>query len=219
MKPYIEYIGVIDNKNKVHAVHFKQGLNIVTGKSSTGKSALIEIFDYCFGSADYTVPVGKITKHTSLYFIVLKFQTHSTVIARKPDESKGFIKEVEEIKKIGSTPYFSSDFFEIDRFIRLDIFKKELGTLFGLDITDTDTNLETVKYRRQKSPAPSIRSFTSFMLQHQNLIANKHAIFYRFDQKEKKDQAIEHFKILLGYADQDFFLLSQKLNELETEQR
>ena len=50
-----------------------------------------------------------------------------------------------------------------------------------------------------KKEAPSFRHFTSFMLQHQNLIANKHALFYRFDEKEKKDQVIEQFKIFLNF--------------------
>ena len=49
MKSVIYEMGVIDNNDKKHPVYFKSGLNIVTGASSTGKSALIEIFDYCLG--------------------------------------------------------------------------------------------------------------------------------------------------------------------------
>ena len=37
MKPYIIYIGVLDKENCNHAVKFTTGLNVVTGKSSTGK--------------------------------------------------------------------------------------------------------------------------------------------------------------------------------------
>lgn len=54
------------------------------------------------------------------------------------------------------------------------------------------------------------------MLQHQNLVANKHALFYRFDEKEKRDQAIEHTKIFLGLVDQKFFHLSQEKERLST---
>lgn len=56
-----------------------------------------------------------------------------------------------------------------------------------------------------KLPTPSIRTFASFMLQHQNLVANKHAVFYRFDEKEKREQAIAHFKILMGLVHEDYF--------------
>jgi hypothetical protein len=71
----------------------------------------------------------------------------------------------------------------------------------------------------RKAPTPSIRSFSSFMLQHQNLVANKHALFYRFDEKEKRDQTIEHTKIFLGLVDQKFFHLSQEKERLSTEVR
>lgn len=55
MKSVIYEMGVIDNNDKKHPVYFKSGLNIVTGASSTGKSALIEIFDYCLGSSEDTI--------------------------------------------------------------------------------------------------------------------------------------------------------------------
>ncbi|VTR62287.1 Uncharacterised protein [Actinobacillus pleuropneumoniae] len=57
----------------------------------------------------------------------------------------------------------------------------------------------------------------SFILQHQNLIANKHALFYRFDEKEKREQVIEHTKIFLGFVDQTYFLLFQQKEKLESE--
>ena len=55
------------------------------------------------------------------------------------------------------------------------------------------------------------------MLQHQNLIANKHSLFYRFDEKEKREQTIEQFKIFAGYVSQEYFTKRQELNEIEIE--
>lgn len=51
MKSYVKYIGLVDKEDKIHSVQFTTGVNIITGKSSTGKSAIIEIFDYCMGSS------------------------------------------------------------------------------------------------------------------------------------------------------------------------
>ena len=56
MKSYVKYIGLVDKSNKIHSVEFTTGVNIITGKSSTGKSAMIEIFDYCTGNSDNTIP-------------------------------------------------------------------------------------------------------------------------------------------------------------------
>lgn len=43
MKSYVKYLGVVDKSNKIHHVEFSTGVNVITGKSSTGKSAMIEL--------------------------------------------------------------------------------------------------------------------------------------------------------------------------------
>jgi len=216
MKSELKYIAVLDKKNKIHSVSFKSGINVITGKSSTGKSAMIEIFDYCFGSSEYTVPQGIITDSAELYFIVLAIKSTHLILARNPKQKNLFLKEVSILPEINS---FNKDFFNNDYFIPLSDFKVELGRHFGLIIEDTDIDLEDRKYRRNnaKSPRPTVRNFTSFMLQHQNLVANKHSIFYRFDESRKREQTIDNFKIFTSFVSQDYFIKKQKLNEFERE--
>ncbi|MDB5122819.1 MAG: hypothetical protein JWP94_948 [Mucilaginibacter sp.] len=219
MKSYIKYIAVIDNQNNHHFVEFYEGLNIITGKSSTGKSAMIEIFDYCFGNSEYTVPEGVITEEAQLYFVVMKVAEAYLVLGRKPDDNKAFINLETDESVVNDINSFTIDYFK--DFIHLADFKKELSRSFGIDITDTDTDLEDRKYRHnnKKKESPTARHFTSFMLQHQNLIANKHSLFYRFDEKEKRDQTIEQFKIFAGFFDQDYFLKKQELSELQRQHK
>ena len=217
MKTFIHEIGVIDKQGNRHPVNFKKGLNIVTGKSSTGKSALIEIFDYCFGSGENTIPKGVITKSAAIYYVALAVNEQDMVVARDPEiTSKAFFRRVEIFNSADIVrDYFSSTYFR-----PLVEFKKHLREFF-LDIDDVDESLAARANRRfnQKAATPSIRSFSSFMLQHQNLVANKHALFYRFDEKEKRDQTIEHTKIFLGLVDQKFFHLSQEKERLTADIR
>lgn len=217
MKTLIHEIGVIDKKGNKHPVNFKAGLNVVTGKSSTGKSALIEIFDYCFGSGENTIPKGVITTSATIYYVALAVNEQDMVIARNPDiTTKAFFRRVEAY----NTTEIDLDYFNSSYFRPLDEFKKHLRGFF-LDIDDVDESLAARANRKfnQKAPTPSVRSFSSFMLQHQNLVANKHALFYRFDEKEKRDQAIEHTKIFLGLVDQNFFHLKQDQERLNAEMR
>lgn len=217
MKTLIHEIGVIDKQGNRHPVNFKKGLNVVTGKSSTGKSALIEIFDYCFGSGENTIPKGVITTSAEIYYVALAVNEQDMVIARDPKiTSKAFFRRVETFNSADIV----RDYFSRTYFLPLVEFKKHLRGFF-LDIDDVDESLATRANRRfnQKSATPSIRSFSSFMLQHQNLVANKHALFYRFDEKEKRDQAIEHTKIFLGLVDQKFFHLSQEKERLTADIR
>lgn len=217
MKTLIHEIGVIDKQGNKHPVNFKKGLNVVTGKSSTGKSALIEIFDYCLGSGENTIPQGIITKTAAIYYVALSVNEQDMVIARDPElAGKAFFRRVEffNTDEIERT-YFSSSYFR-----PLDEFKKHLRGFF-LDIDDVDESLAARANRRfnAKAATPSVRSFSSFIFQHQNLVANKHALFYRFDEKEKRDQAIDHTKVFLGLVDQKYFHLSQEKERLASDVR
>lgn len=101
MKTLIHEIGVIDKNGIKHPVNFKAGLNVVTGKSSTGKSALIEIFDYCFGSDENTIPKGVITNSAAIYYVALAVNEQDMVLARNPDiTSKAFFRRVETFNTI-----------------------------------------------------------------------------------------------------------------------
>lgn len=213
MKCFVKFVGVLDKNGSTHFVEFFQGLNIITGKSSTGKSAIIEIFDYCFGSSDYTVPEGIITANTEIYFTALQFPTMVLVLARRGDSNSCFIKEINISEDIDVLKSVTIDFFSKTYFMPLADFKKELGRYFNVILTDVDEDIAIRGYTGRRSSTPSVRSFTSFMLQHQNLVANKHAIFFRFDEKEKREQTIDHFKVFLGIADQEYFILAQRLNE------
>lgn len=213
----IEIIGAINQFSKPHSVKLNKGLNIITGRSSTGKSALIEIFDYCFGCSEFNIPEGVITKNCIIYFILLDLGETKLLLGRKNKSSSAFIKEFKK-DHFKNREVTLSDFPE-KNFLTLINFKNELNGYFGLDIVDTDTDISSAYYRGKKKASPSVRSFMSYFLQHQNLVANKHAVFYRFDEKEKREQAIEHFKIFLGLVDQNYFIISKEIDGYKKELR
>ena len=214
MKSSVKYIGVIDNSGKKHIIEFYDGVNVITGRSSTGKSAIIEIFDYCFGKDDNTIPHGVITENAELYFCVMSVNDGYLVLARKATPKTAFLRYESSMPSIEG---LTRDYFSNDYFLTLDVFRNSLNSYFNLKVLDTDEDLEARSFRRYnaKAPCASVRHFVSFMLQHQNMIANKHALFYRFDEKEKRDQTIDQFKIFLGFVDQEYYLKKQELADAE----
>lgn len=145
-------------------------------------------------------------------YLYLQIKELYFVIGREKDNGKGFFRQEE----VYNTNLISADYFGKDYFLSQKNYKTQLKKLF-LDIIDLDESLTTKEFRGKPTPTPSVRSFMSFILQHQNLIANKHALFYRFDEKEKREQVIEHTKIFLGFVDQQYFLLSQQKEQLQNE--
>jgi hypothetical protein len=215
MKSYIRYLGVFDNAGHCHYIDFNPGVNIITGRSSTGKSALIEIFDYCFGNGNNTIPDGVITENANRYFVVINIKDTNLIIARNQAEKINYVfyKIDPDLDSIDTlTPeYFSDDYL-----LPIKTFKEGIGRFLGIDISDADENIDNNNFHNYvKKGHPSIRNMVPFMLQHQNLIANKHSLFYRFDEKEKRERTIEEFKIFCGFVNQDYFLLKQRLKELE----
>lgn len=216
MKSYVKYIGLIDKNNKIYSVEFKTGVNIITGKSSTGKSAMIEIFDYCMGSSEFNIPSGVIADNANIYFVVLSIKEIFLVLARKEDGKKIFLKEESGLPDI---KMLNKEYFDNKFFIKNSDFKVNLGHYFGLDINDIDEDKSVLQYKGQKKGRPSIRNIISYLLQHQNLIANKHSLFYRFDENEKREQVIDQFKIFAGFVTQEYYTLKQKLSNKDKQLR
>jgi len=208
VKSYVKYIGLIDKKDKIHSVQFTTGVNIITGKSSTGKSAIIEIFDYCMGSSEFNIPSGVITDNADIYFVILSIKEIFLVLARKENDKKIFLKEESNLPdiKVLNKEYFDNKFF-----ISNSDFKVNLGHYFGLDINDIDEDKGVSQYIGQKKGRPSVRNIIPYLIQHQNLIANKHSLFYRFDENEKREQTIDQFKIFAGFVTQEYYILKQNL--------
>lgn len=214
MRCYVRYIAALDKKNNVHFVEFFEGINIVTGKSSTGKSALLQIFNYCFGSSHCPIPAGVITENVQLYFIVLVLGNSFLVLGRKAKTNKCFLIEETQCPDIN---HFKSEYFSNFHSFSLPEFKSHLAHYFGLLVTDTEENNESVLYRGKSKPSPSIRHLLSFMMLPQSIVANNQSLFYRFDDNRKKEQTIDQAKIFLGFVDQNYYLHKQHLNELKTE--
>lgn len=217
MKWFIKYIAVIDKQWAQHYVELFEWVNIITGKSSTWKSALIDIFDYCFGSSGSTIPKGVITEKADIYFMVMSINESYLILARKYNSSSAFIREEHDLSYITDITKLNHNYFSDENFIPLTDFKIELSKHFGIDTVDIDESIEARERRGKKLGKPTARNFTSFILQHQNLIANRHALFYRFEEKEKREQTIDQFKIFMGFVNQEYFILKQNKELLQTE--
>lgn len=58
------------------------GLNVITGRSSTGKSALSEIIEYCMGRSEFNIPEGVIRDKVAWYAVVYQFAGEQVLVAK-----------------------------------------------------------------------------------------------------------------------------------------
>lgn len=204
MKTILKFIGLFDHQGRVHGVELKAGLNLITGKSSTGKSSLIEIFDFCMGSSEDTIPHGVIKDNAELFFLWLSIKGNDYLLGRDITGKICYIvgnPEIENVWELQSIVFDGNDYSKDD-------YKVQLGLMFGIDATNTAETAEQLKDKRKGAGRPSVRNMMPFILQHQNLVANKQALFYRFDQKEKREDTINQFKVFAGFVDANYYALA-----------
>ena len=77
-------IALYSHEGESRALSLKPGeVNVITGASKTGKSALIDIVDYCLGSGSCRVPDGVIRRSVSWFGLRLQIGDGQSFVARK----------------------------------------------------------------------------------------------------------------------------------------
>lgn len=210
MKSYIKSIIIFGKNGEKRIVPLEQGVNIITGESKTGKSALVEIIDYCLCSTRCTVPKGKITEFSYLYTLVMLIGDSTYIIARYNWDNGGkmhFFKEAAD---------FSPENLEVTYFIEKTALsykdvKNKIECALGLFITNMATDAD------QKGKKASLRNMVSYLFQHQNLMASKFALFYRFSDFYKRKDVIEQFPVFAGIISQTYYSDLIQLNTLKSQ--
>lgn len=209
MKSYITSIVLLNSEEK-RIVPLEQGVNIITGDSKTGKSALVEIIDYCLCSSRSTVPKGKITVFTTLFCITLVIQERCYVVARQSAElgAKMYLSiEPEDFDpNMLSLSYFNDKSLQFPREVQA-----ELESALGLLVSNLQT--DDIDAKPEKA---SLRNMVSYLFQHQNLMASKFALFYRFSDFYKRKAVIQQFPVFAGLVEQEYYSKLIRLNELKS---
>lgn len=210
MKSSIKSIILFSKKGEKRTVPLSEGVNIITGRSKTGKSALVEIIDYCFCSNRCTIPKGRITEFTSLYALVMSIQDNLYVIARQRWEDGGRMYVTRENENFDFNQ-LTLDYFTDKILILRTSAQAEIENALGLFVS------KIVSDNNESGKKASLRNMVSYLFQHQNLIASKFALFYRFTDYYKRRDVIEQFPIFAGIISQEYYSVLIKLNELKAE--
>ena len=180
------------------------------GNGNGGKSALVEIIDYCLCSTRCTIPKGKITDFSYLYTLVMAISDNTYVIARYNWEDGGKMHFSKEGKDFEPKGLELSYFAEKPALPFRDI-KNEIECALGLFVTNIPTDAAP------QGKKASLRNMVSYLFQHQNLMASKFALFYRFSDFYKRKDVIEQFPVFAGMISQEYYSDLIQLNALKTQ--
>lgn len=162
-------------------------VNVITGASKTGKSAVIPIIDYCLASRHCAIPVGVIREKCAWFGILVETAEGEKLFARREPGTQQSTSEMFVLEAVS---------VEVPESIAQGNFTESaarglLDRLAGLTQLDFEPNAEFGFKLR-----PSFRDLTAFIFQPQNIVANPNVIFYKADANEHR----EKLKTVLPYA-------------------
>ena len=86
----IKSIHIYSHDGQRRDLQFKvNGLNVITGRSSTGKSALSEIIEYCMGRSSFNVPEGIIRDKVAWFAVIYQFDDEQVLVAKPTPRGGG----------------------------------------------------------------------------------------------------------------------------------
>lgn len=180
-------------------------INVITGASRTGKSAIIPIIDYCLGDGNCQIPVNTIRDACSWFGVIVKVDEKRLLLARRePEQQKStddmMLIEGEEIT-IPNIPTKNTTCKNVRRYL------DELARVTFLGIGQDEFNKFTDR--------PSFRDMMAFCYQAQNIVANANTLFYKADTMEHRTKLINIFPYILGAVTPEILAKKQELNDLQ----
>lgn len=210
----IKSIHIYSHDGQRRDLQFKvDGLNVITGRSSTGKSALSEIVEYCMGRSTFNVPEGIIRDKVAWFAVIYQFPQEQVMIA-KPTPTAGGTSCSTAMQRRGSqlaVPDFKDLVVNTDD----DAVVVLLSRLLGIPENRTDVAIE----HSRESYDANVKHTYYYLFQKQGIVANKDQLFYRQNEGFQPQAIRDTLPILLGISSSDRYELEVKLRAAQREMK
>jgi hypothetical protein len=209
----ISKIVLYNRQGDVRELSFRLGgLNVLTGASKSGKSAIIDIVDYCTGRTPCNVADGVIRKHVGWYAVLFQNDGDQIFVARRnPDIGEKSSPDVYVARgNLVEIPSMES----LHKNTTTDSLESFLSSQIGIGENE---------YR---PPAPTrdpleaqIRHALLFCFQDQNDIDSKQRLFHRQGEDFISQAIKDTLPYFLGAVDEDALLKQSLLDEARRQLR
>ena len=192
-----------NQKYSYKAIKFQtNAINVITGDSRTGKSAIIPIIDYCLAGGECYIPTQTIRNACSWFGVIVQLDRNKLLLARR---EPGIQKSTNDMM------FIQGDDIEIPQYPEknsncqaVKSFLDEYARLSFLEIEDS-------LYGNR----PTFRDLMAFCFQPQNVVANANILFYKTDKTEHRNKLISIFPYILGAITSEVLSARQELTDLQ----
>lgn len=185
-------------------------VNVITGESHKGKSALVHIIDYCLGSGKCSIPVGVIRDLTDWFGVHVVAENTEILILRKEPGSKISTDKMIMVEQSEPIDLGKITNAENHQTTREQVINR-LNQLSGLSTERFDLD----NPKNNFGGAASFRDTSAFQFQPQHIVANPYALFYKADTFEHQQKLKTIFPLIIGAITNEALNIEREIKELD----
>ncbi len=210
----IRAVVIYSHDGRHRVVPFEPGrVNIISGDSRTGKSAILGIIDYCLGAKEIDVPEGKVRRNVAWFGLLLETGRGQAFVARQLPEGDGKSSEAIYVQTGSNVPI--PDAAALRPTTNRDGLRALLASWVGMS-----------EYRHEPPPgqtrdplAASISHALTFCFQSQTEIAQRKHLFHGSSDRFVAQAIKDTLPYFLGAVTDDYVAQQQELKRVRTEIR
>lgn len=198
---------------RFRSIDFKlNALNVITGASRTGKSAILEIVDYCFASNSFRVPAGVVKDSVHTYALVLSVAGGEVLVARPapPSNRQTTARMHLRFGRFDQVPTLESLAPNTDT----QAVRAVLSESLGIRPNQTDPGSGSRPPIRA-----NVRHALNLVLQSQGEVANPGVLFHSQLEEFVPQSIRDTFPYFLGAVTDDDLATRETLRDLRRQQR
>lgn len=184
-------------------------VNVISGASRTGKSAVIPIIDYCLGSNSCGIPVQTIRDSCAWFGVIVATGNGEKLFARREPGGQRTTDDmyVYEDSLIEEIPN------EIIKNTGADKVRRTIDELSGLSNLDFSSGEGQSAFDAR----PSFRDLNAFVFQPQNVVANPDVLFFKTNTYEHREKLRKIFPYILNAITPALLAKQHELSRLQRE--
>jgi hypothetical protein len=188
-------------------------VNVITGASKTGKSALIDIVDYCFGSGECRVPEGPIRRTVSWFALHLELAAGQAFVARRCPDGRAASSEdcFVDVGKLIEIPDRAA--------LRQTTNTKGLGALLSGWSGIADNIHEPPPGQTRPSLTANVRHALALCFQPQDEIIRRQQLFHGAGDHFFAQALKDTLPYFLGAVDDDYVRKREQLRRIREQLR
>jgi hypothetical protein len=211
----VREVAIWNHDGARRTVSFRLGeLNIITGEAKTGKSALLEIVEFCSGRRTVSLPEGVLTRVVDWYGVIFAAGAQAIFVGRPaPQQGQGSVSGAH--LAIGGTSLVFPEYGELEVNSNADAVTEYLTRAAGIG------EFETAPPPSSTRPAlrPNVRHASIYCFQRQNEIANPRQLFHRQEEDFMPQAIKDTLPYFLGAVDREVPTLRNRLHFLRRDLR